>query len=1109
MSWQGRGMAAFVALATLLRRVFAEKKHAMPAAARMPEGERAAPGPEQSELAARLAKYDPKVGEAYLGALHALRQGGYPDQLVHTAHSLRAVIDLLARRRQDEGGRKNPMNKKQRKAALQATFDPLDPQASSAGDMCNSLATMYGELSGIAHHGQATTEGDIAKVLSEIESILGVLTTPQLAVNEEVDDLLSRPPSAALARRLIKMPFRWAAQRRLAEALPDHWLPYMREAGYFSNPLPATGSSYTVWPPALYLKKCAKKRGSEVAEIILDSKFEKISDRNPAVYIDFLECALALSLPDAEKIARKALQEKWSDFVDIYILCDRYFELTTRLYNSKMYCVATEMAYSSLASQLQGDGASSKSGVASRKYAMQLDPRLFEYNLSEKALPLAQKNPWPVIELLGRLLAESIELESQKKTKGDKDGRGVEKDGAPAPLDCGLDDGSFALPLARKSIVDCIRRCICDHIPRTPDGMVELRRIMGLFYKNVHCEFRRLEMSTYAEFPHEFRKEIETSLLHCYGQLCTHDEYHRLLRVSFGGLPLKARGEVLKLIESGFSPEKLRLLAKENGWKAAKAIENRRKLRQLDSIKDHLQGEHRKAYSLLLAEFGKPDHSSRTLPDITFQDMSAAGDRLAGKDAGQVFEYMKDYQAVANELLPDSTVGIEFVEYVRKNPAECSRRAAKLKSYGAPMQYCLLAGLDGALQGGSDISWDDTLHLIEHILKQPQTGRRGTIPLINAACSLIESGLKKDLIGIGMRSRVWKALESLVEAGTRNGEKEVHFGGENSLDISRNSIGGMSFHAVYRYAVWCARNGVEERALAPEAKRVFDSYLNRELGAHTAARHAVLGFFLPDFYRLDRKWATALLSRAWSGKEEKIAFWDGYVSWNSVHPRVFKDHLSQYSEFLRTKLIRNMPNKYPYESTVAHAMLAYFYGLEGADDLVELLLARNDDKAADCARQTGIIIKGKEDDDDFDKEKLACLWGHPSLGQCDLTIWFVVSPLDKRRSISLYRNYIAGYASAVDPLRIPVSTLCKYARDFPVEVAECLDMLLDKSDRRAPNKSGSYAPDSLRDTLKQAIDTKNGQAVKKCRAVIEKIAQRGPDWRDLLEERGNDDPGLA
>ena len=246
--------------------------------------------------------------------------------------------------------------------------------------------------------------------------------------------------------------------------------------------------------------------------------------------------------------------------------------------------------------------------------------------------------------------------------------------------------------------------------------------------------------------------------------------------------------------------------------------------------------------------------------------------------------------------------------------------------------------------------------------------------------------------------------------------------------------------------------------------------------------------------------AVNLAPASWSGKEVKIAFWDGYISWNSVHPRVFKDLLPQYSEFLRTKLIRNMPNKHPYESTVAHTMVAYFYNLEGADELVERLLAKNDDKAAEeCAHQTVTIIKGKEDDDDFDREKLASLWGHPALGQCDLTAWFVISPLDRGRSISLYRDYIVGYAGAVDPMRIPVSTLTGYARDFPVEVADCLDMLLSKSDRRAPARPGSYAPDSLRDILKQVIDTKNSRAAGKCRAVIEKIAQRGPDWRDLLE----------
>lgn len=1066
-----------------------------PAAVRKIDGEWAAAEPGQNELADRLNSYDPRAREAYLGALHALGHDGYPDQLAQAAHSLREVIDLLTKHKKPEGDRMNRMKKKQRKECLQATIDPLSQQALGAGDKYDSLVRLYGDLSKIAHHGQASAE-EVAEALSETEEILGVLTTPQLAVNDEMDSLVSGTPSADLAKRLLKTQFRGAAQFRLVEVMPDHWLPCMREAGFFSSPRPADAKRsqpYTKWPPSLYLRKCTERYGREVAEIILALKFKSPSDRNPAVYIDFLECALSLPLPSAEKIARKALQEEWSDFAHVSIFDDKYMELAARLYREGRHRVAAEMVYSALSTRLLGAAAAPGGGAAEQepgKIAMPPNLYWFEETLSKTVFPLAQEEPWPVIELLGRLLGESVALEERRRKEAKQGGDTGETRNIFDPHPDAYD---YTWAEAHGLIVECIRNCIRDCVPRTPEGMERLRRILKTYYKKSHCDFRRLEMAVYAELPDEFKREVETTLLIHFDRDCARDEYYRLLKASFGTLPQSMKEAVLKLVEGGFAPDRLERIGGWGGHDHARAVERRWKLRYLDLVKDHLWGEHAALHSSLHAEFGEPDYPGQFPPKITFQDAPAGGGHLAGKSASQAFAYMKEYQASVNEFHSGSTAGVEFEEYVENNPGECSSRAPEAEPWGTAAQCCLLSGLDGALRADKNISWDGAMRLIEHAVKAPQARRRGTTSLAYAACGLIERGLKKDLVDFGtMRQRVWDVLEELVGIGTENAEIGGHVGQENSLNASLSGINGLSFHAVYQYAAWCERNGAEKKVLVPEAKRVFDDYLDKRIGGHTAARHAVLGVFFPNFYYLDRKWVETLLSKIRSGKETFIAFWDGYASWNSVYSYAFKDLLTLYRELFGKGLIRNIANKHPYESTAAHVMLAYFYGLEGADTLVKDMLARKDDKAIKvCAQQISIIVKGKEGDGEFDKEKLVGLWKDDAFRRCDLTMWFINSPLDKRRSIALYRDYIAGHQGAPSPLYAPIGTLGEYAGDFPAEVAECLDILLDKP--------GSCDPDSVHGVLKRVIGTGDGQAVEKCRSVVEKAAQRGHDWQELLQ----------
>ena len=127
----------------------------------------------------------------------------------------------------------------------------------------------------------------------------------------------------------------------------------------------------------------------------------------------------------------------------------------------------------------------------------------------------------------------------------------------------------------------------------------------------------------------------------------------------------------------------------------------------------------------------------------------------------------------------------------------------------------------------------------------------------------------------------------------------------------------------------------------------------------------------------------------------------------------------------------------------------------------------------------------KAGDPDFDKERLAALWRNPCLARCDLGMWLVDSPLDKKDTIALYRDHIAACPGGIN-LYIALKHLVPYARDFPGEVAECLDMLV--------GKCHGYVPDPVRDVLALLRGSGDEAVKEKCRAIDERLAQRGREW---------------
>ena len=1064
----------------------------------------------QKDLLLQLSKYDIRIKQAHQGAIYAIQQEEYPDRLAHFAYSLRDTIDLLTRSNQTGRERSKSLDKKERKSLLQSVIDPLGKQAYAYDDEYKRLVDEYAELSTTAHSKKMISDEQARNKLSAVEDILYMFTTSQLAINEEIDEIVLRPPSAEDAQRLVEMQFRAATQSVLLKKLPEDWLPYMINAGFFKDPQPTVFANghpnYVNWTPSQYLIKCVNAFPKEVMGIIISCVFKNTKERNPSVYIDFLTCALSLPIDYVEKIGQKMLDEQWHDFIKNHWFAEKYIETMEKIYFNERYDIAIKLARHAFAPKLQTSRLpvpdSQNKWINDKNVTSPFDDYLFEKTLRDKIPKLMQKNPAVITKLIATLLEEYIELGNQGKEIDDK------YNDRSDMWRSAIEESTQNWQLDTSSIlVTHLRHCLW-HIGN--DDVQKLKDIMSIIHQKDYLIYRRLELYIYTQFSHAFKHEIRMSILWYFGNTYMHHEYYHLIKTVFSTLPAHIKQRIFESIDSGLKPEEFERIKNEYGENVAKKREKKWKIDHFEPIKDDLDEKHRRIYSKLVGELGVPEH-----PDYLSYHTASIGqpaiepDLFKDKTVNQVFEIVKNYTIPNKSFAFDDITVATFREYVENNPLECSKKSSELELSDATIQYALFSGLGHAVEKGKDIEWEGVLPLIEYVVLSVPNSKNYTLKFydpVQSIYSLMDDGFKKDSIGFQLKDRVWKVVKSLVGIGTHVQEPEGYPNNEtNSLDMSLNNINGMSFHVVYQYAVWCERHGNTKRILVPEAKQVFEDYLNKKLEGHTVSRHAVLGVFFPNFYYLDQRWIKNTLEKIHSGKNEWIAFWDGYVSWNKLYRYVFDDLYKWYNKFLNDGgLIRNRKLEQPYNFTIDHTMLAYFYGLDNADSLVEKFLSDADELAGKgdedklsighCVHHIGMIIKDKDGDPKFNKEKLIKMWKRPSVLQHDLDRWFRDSPLDKKTSISLYLNYIKGYQKKFNLIYASIDAFSSYVEDFPQEVADCLEILIDK------RLNNSIPEEKIRDVLTSLRAIGDRQINAKCSMIIENMALLGYDRKDLLDD---------
>ena len=99
---------------------------------------------------------------------------------------------------------------------------------------------------------------------------------------------------------------------------------------------------------------------------------------------------------------------------------------------------------------------------------------------------------------------------------------------------------------------------------------------------------------------------------------------------------------------------------------------------------------------------------------------------------------------------------------------------------------------------------------------------------------------------------------------------------------------------------------------------------------------------------------------------------------------------------------------------------------------------------------------------------------------------------DKKTTMPLYLDYIKQYGGRIRAVYDPVCKLDEYAADFPAETAQCLEEIIHKRDYQEHGK--------FRAVVKRLYGSADPRVRDTCDNIVEKAAQMGLDWKDLLTD---------
>ncbi len=678
------------------------------------------------------------------------------------------------------------------------------------------------------------------------------------------------------------------------------WIEPLREAGLFDAPpgpivdLAESTVGSPPWPQSKYLARMAPFSPEAVQEAVMSVP----AAENVQVHEDMADVALALPPELAVKLVPKARQ--WLQSPYLLHLPEKLGQLAARLAQGGQPEAAIELA-EALFELRPGDPS-----IVKQPVWLPPEPRgrfgkyAYEEILAEQMPVLAEKAPFPTVELLCDLLSAAITFSHRPGEE------------APPADHSHLwrpaiheheknDDKTLRNPLttALADAAEGIAR-------KQPSLVTEL--VKRLEQREWHV-FRRVALHLLRIWPEVSPESINRRLAdrHLFADPHFHHEYVLLARDHFEELSPEDQTVILGWLDAGPDMEQWNTDPRTVSDPATYA--DRWRLDRLAMLHDSLPPSHLEEYERLVALYGPPEHpdfvvnlpAPRTDPTTPRQ-----AEELHENDLDELAEFLRTWTPTPGLGNPTSEgMARKLAAVVATEPVKFADAARSFKNLDPAYIWAILHGLREASEG-YEFEWPPVLDLAIWTA-EAETGADAARwrPARLEAARLISRGLGQGpaQLAYRFREKVWAAIRPLTddpdaEPATPAGAVGAGIA-ESAAAQSVLTVRGEAMHAVMRYALWVRREiesspNVRERLSRgfdemPEVREVLEAHLDPAREPSAAIR-AVYGRWFAFLLMLDNRWSSDAVERIFPRDPERQslrdAAWEAHVSFSNPY-----DHL--------------------------------------------------------------------------------------------------------------------------------------------------------------------------------------------------------------------------
>lgn len=909
---------------------------------------------------------------------------------------------------------------------------------------------------------------------------------------DKCDEIIGGQPTEDSVDRLLSLIEDKTLNQYVFQQLynPEWIMPLFERKVFATPPEPIIDSSddtisYPSWNEIGFLIRMAEKASEEVSKVIL----ELPSIDNVIIHNQIIRAALSLHPIYSLKVAKKEikwLEKQKSLFFSPYSIdCGK---LISYLSESNYTQTALSLAYNILTVFPDVDDRSRESFFLPKNPLTKIDLWEYEQILVNFIPNVVSAEPILTLDLLCSLLNDSIEINTEEKETTN----GIDYSYIWRP-DIEHKNHSDIKDLLVSSILNSCKQIL----ELQPDFTANIVNILENYKWKV---FLRLSIYLIADSSGNFRDLIETHLVSkdFLNDYSIQNEYKILAKNHFAELSHENKNRLLELIEDG--PE---LSFEDYVGRTQQTFDSdvnkkdyadyviRWKWEHLEPISKLLSLEWKEKYDSYTRDLNDPEQVQReaiAVRSITEKSPKSI-DELKNYDVEELVKYLtewdasEEFETPTKQGLANTISSLAFSE-----PKVISKGSMQFKDLELIYINSIISGLGKAVKDKEDICWEDALNLclfcIESIYSSEENEFQKS-KYVDAVkreiASFLQAGYKTTAFEIpeDLRELSWSVLSPLTNDSQPTPDYEKKYGGKNMdpATLSLNTIRGEAMHTIFHYSLWV--RGIFEKSeesenlinsgldMMPEVKEVLTFHLDVSKDLSLAVR-SVYGQWYPWLVLIDSKWSEENSIKIFPKQEELVllykAAWNSYIQFCAPYDNVF-DTIEEIYKF-STNLLDSQEEeilRVPYNSKqrlAEHLMSLYWRGKIEISDDPEQLLKLFYSKASPELLSQAISFIGrtlKNTTDEIPKrfiDRLVELWeyryetiknsediNHHYNELSAFGWWFISDHFDSNWAINQLKS-VLEITLVIKPTDLVVEMLASTASDYPLEVIECLRLII-------------------------------------------------------------------